>query len=327
MTEVTAVKIDVKQAADFLRENDDYLILMHASPDGDTLGCGHALCGALQRMGKHARAVCPEEIPHRFDYLFKAVTEQEFEPKTIVCVDVADTKLLGEMKELGDKAELCIDHHLSNTGYAKRTLVRPEYAAACELVYEVIKELGAEFDRELANCIYTGTATDTGCFKFSNTTVRTHMIAAEMIGCGAEFAMINYVNFDLKTQGRIRLEQEVLKNIRYFAEGHVAMISVPLSLVESIPDIDSDDVGALANIPRQIKGVDIGICVKEKKKGEFKASLRSSDRINVAEICMLFGGGGHERAAGCSFYGGTIGEAEEKIAEASSEAIKRAGII
>ncbi len=321
------MRIDVEQAAGFLRENDDFLILMHASPDGDTLGCGHALCGALQRMGKRARAVCPEEIPHRFDYLFKVVAEQEFDPTTIVCVDVADTKLLGEMKELGDRAELCIDHHVSNTEYAKRTLVRPEYAAACELVYEVIKALGVPFDRDLANCIYTGTATDTGCFKYSNTTVQTHIIAAEMIGCGAEFAMINYVNFDLKTQGRIRLEQEVLKNIRYFAEGHVALVSVPLALVESIPDIDSDDVGALSNIPRQIEGVDIGICVKEKKKGVFKASMRSSERINVAEICAEFGGGGHERAAGCSFYGGTIEEAEEKIAEAASRAVKRAGII
>lgn len=321
------MKIDVTQAADFLREHDDYLILMHASPDGDTLGCGHALCGALQRMGKHARAVCPEEIPHRFDYLYSTVTEQEFEPATIVCVDVADTKLLGEMKELGDKAELCIDHHVSNTGYAARTLVRPEYAAACELVYEVIKALGVPFDKELANCIYTGAATDTGCFKFSNTTAQTHTIAAEMIDCGAEFAMINYVNFDLKTQGRIRLEQEVLKNIRYFAEGHVAMITVPLSLVESIPDIDSDDVGALSNIPRQIEGVDIGICVKEKKKGVYKASLRSSELIDVAEICVQFGGGGHERAAGCSFYGGNIEEAENRIADAACQAVKKAGII
>ena len=320
------MKIDVKQAADFLRGHDDYLILMHASPDGDTLGCGHALCGALQRMGKRAKAVCPEEIPHRFDYLFKAIKEQEFEPKNIVCVDVADTKLLGEMKELGDKAELCIDHHLSNTDYAKRTLVRPEYAAACELVYEVIKELGVTFDKELANCIYTGTATDTGCFKFSNTTAQTHIIAAEMIGCGAEFAMINYVNFDLKTQGRIRLEQEVLKNIQYFGDGHVAMVSVPLSLVESIPDIDSDDVGALSNIPRQIEGVDIGICMKEKKKGVYKASMRSSERINVAEICAEFGGGGHERAAGCSFYGGTIEEAEQNVIRACCNALAKAGI-
>lgn len=321
------MKVDVKQAADFLRENDDLLILMHGSPDGDTLGCGHALCGALQRMGKRARAVCPEEIPRRFDYLYNAVTRQEFEPKTVVCADIADTKLLGDMKELGDRAELCIDHHETNTDYAKRTLVRPEYAAACELVYEVIKELGVPFDRELANCIYTGIATDTGCFRYSNTTSQTHIIAAEMIGCRAEFAMINYVNFDLKTPGRIRLEQEVLKNIRYFAGGRVAVITVPLSLIEGIPDIDSDDVGALSNIPRRIEGVDIGICVKEKKPGVFKASMRSSERINVAEICAEFGGGGHARAAGCSFFGGTIEEAEEKIAEAARRAVERVGVI
>ena len=107
----------------------------------------------------------------------------------------------------------------------------------------------------------------------------------------------------------------------------MALISVPLSLVESIPDIDSDDVGALSNIPRQIDGVDIGICVKEKKNGEFKASMRSSERINVAEICAEFGGGGHERAAGCSFHGGTIEDAENRIAEAAVKAVKKAGIV
>ena len=318
------MKIDVQQAAEFLRSNDDYLILMHASPDGDTLGCGFALCGALQRLGKHAKAVCPEEIPHRFDYLFAAAEIQEFEPKTIVCVDVADTKLLGEMRESGDKAELCIDHHETNTGYAKRTLVRPDYAAACELIYEVIRALGVEFDKELANCVYTGTATDTGCFKFSNTTAQTHIIAAEMIKHGADFAKINYVNFDLKTQGRIRLEQEVLNNIRYFEDGRVAVITVTLDLLKQITDIDSDDRGALSNIPRQIEGVDVGICVKEKKPGVFKASLRTSTLVNAAEICTVFGGGGHARAAGCSFGNMTIAEAVDRITAAACEAVRKA---
>lgn len=316
------MKIDVQQAAEFLKANDDYLILMHASPDGDTLGCGYGLCGALQRIGKRARAVCPEEIPHKFDYLFSACEKQEFEYKTVVCVDVADTKLLGDMKEIGDTAELCIDHHETNTEYAKRTLVRGEYAAACELIYEVINALGVEFDKELANCIYTGAATDTGCFKFSNTTPQTHLIAAEMMKFGAEYAMINYVNFDLKTQGRIQLEQEVLKNIRYFEGGRVALISVPLALVQSL-DVDSDDVGALANIPRQIKGVDVGICVKEKKNGSFKASMRTSALVNAADVCQKFGGGGHARAGGCSFFNGAE-DAEKRIVEAACEAVRAA---
>lgn len=316
------MKIDVQQAAEFLKANDDYLILMHASPDGDTLGCGYGLCGALQRIGKRARAVCPEEIPHKFDYLFSACEKQEFEYKTVVCVDVADTKLLGDMKEIGDTAELCIDHHETNTEYAKRTLVRGEYAAACELIYEVINALGVEFDKELANCIYTGAATDTGCFKFSNTTPQTHLIAAEMMKFGAEYAMINYVNFDLKTQGRIQLEQEVLKNIRYFEGGRVALISVPLALVQSL-DVDSDDVGALANIPRQIEGVDVGICVKEKKNGSFKASMRTSALVNAADVCQKFGGGGHARAGGCSFFNGAE-DAEKRIVEAACEAVRAA---
>ncbi len=316
------MKIDVRQAAEFLKLNDDFLILMHASPDGDTLGCGYALCGTLQRMGKRAKAVCPDEIPKKFEYLFAAAEEQEFETKTVVCVDVADTKLLGDMKEVGDTAELCIDHHETNTDYAKRTLVRAEYAAACELMYEVINALGVPFDKELANCVYTGTATDTGCFKFSNTTPQTHLIAAEMMKFGADYAMINYVNFDLKTQGRIKLEQEALKTIRYFEGGRVAIITVTQSLINSV-DVDSDDVGALANIPRQIEGVDVGICIKEKKSGEFKASLRTSQLVNAAEVCARFGGGGHARAGGCSFFNG-LQNAEDEIIKAACEAVRKA---
>ncbi len=321
------MKIDVEQTAAYLMENDDYLILMHASPDGDTLGCGSALCIALQRLGKRARAVCPDAVPSRFDYLFAPVKVQEFEPKTIVCVDVADTKLLGDMKDIGDRADLCIDHHISNTDYAKRTLVKEDYAAACEVIYEVIAALGLEFDKELANCIYTGTATDTGCFKFSNTSPQSHIIAAEMLRCGAEFTQINYVMFDMKTQGRIALEQQVLNGIKYFAEGHAAAITVSLDMLESIKDIDSDDIGALANIPRQIAGVDIGISVKEKKPGVFKVSLRSSERIDVSAIAQKYGGGGHKRAAGCSFDNCTMQQAVETIGKTCEQACREAGII
>lgn len=317
------MRIDAKAAAAFLKENDDYLILMHASPDGDTLGSGSALCIALQRLGKRAKAVCPEEIPHRFDYLFKAVEQPEFEHKNVVCVDIADTKLLAEMKKVGDTAELAIDHHASHKDYAKREFVEPESAACCELVYAVIKELGVAIDKDIASCLYTGIATDTGCFKFSNVTPRTHEIAAEMIANGADFSAINYAMFVVKTQGRIKLEQETLKNMQFLADGKIAVITAPLSLINSIPDIDTDDIGALANIPREIAGVEIGICVKEKKAGVFKASLRTSDNFDAAEIARRFGGGGHARASGCSFNGTTMEKAVESIVKASVEAVEK----
>lgn len=317
------MRIDAKAAAAFLKENDDYMILMHASPDGDTLGSGSALCIALQRLGKRAKAVCPEEIPHRFDYLFKAVEQPEFEHKNVVCVDIADTKLLAEMKKVGDTAELAIDHHSSHKNYAKRDFVEPESAACCELIYAVIKELGVAIDKDIASCLYTGIATDTGCFKFSNVTPRTHEIAAEMIANGADFGAINYAMFVVKTQGRIKLEQETLKNMQFFADGKIAVITAPLSLINSIPDIDTDDIGALANIPREIAGVEIGICVKEKKAGVFKASLRTSDNFDAAEIARRFGGGGHARASGCSFNGTTMEKAVESIVKASVEAVEK----
>lgn len=315
------MRIDANQAAAFLKENDDYLILMHASPDGDTLGCGSALCIALQRLGKRAKAVCPDEIPHRFDYLFRSIEKQDFEPKTVVCVDVADTKLLGEMRSAGDTAELAIDHHDSHKDFAKRIFLDSGSAACCELIYAVIKELGVPFDKEIANCVYTGIATDTGCFKYSNVTPETHNIAAEMIQYGAEFSAINYAMFVVKTPGRIKLEQETLKNIQYFADGRVAVVTAPLTLIKSISDIDNDDIGALVNLSREIAGVEVGICVKEKKPGIFKASLRTSDNVNAAKIAQKFGGGGHERAAGCSFENTTMEQAVETIAKAGVEAL------
>ncbi len=320
------MRIEINEAAEFLKSHDEYLILMHASPDGDTLGCGFALCGALQRMGKLAKIVCPDPIPQRFDYMREAIKEQEFPHSTIVCVDVADSKLLGDMKETGDKAELCIDHHVSNTAYAERLLLREHYAAASELVYEVIAELGVELDRPLANCLYTGIATDTGCFKFSNTKPQTHIYAAKLMECGAEIASINYAMFELKTQGRLKLEQEVLKNMKYFAEGHVAIVSVMYDMISDIDDIDSDDVGAMAALPRQIAGVDIGISIKEKKPGVFKASLRSSERVDVSVIAQKFGGGGHARASGCSFDC-SYEETEKRIVEACCDALRQAGVI
>ena len=316
-------RIDLNEAGRFLRENDCFLILMHGSPDGDTLGCGYALCGALQQIGKKAKAVCPDPIPKKFDYVYREVEQQEFEPQTIVTVDVADAKLLYGMKELGEKAALCIDHHVSNTEYAERLLLAPEYAAACELMFELLSSMPeVKITSCIADCLYTGIATDSGCFKYSNTSPQTHVYAAELMKLGADIVPINYAMFDMKSQGRLKLEQTVLSKIRYYEAGKIAVIDVTQELIDSIEGIDSEDVGALAAIPRQIEGVDIGICIKEKKPGLFKASLRSSENADVAAIAQQFGGGGHARAAGCAFEC-SLEEAERQLVWACAKALER----
>lgn len=316
-------RIDLNEAGEFLRNNDCFLILMHGSPDGDTLGCGFALCGALQQIGKKAKAVCPDPIPKKFSYVYRGIQEQEFEPQTIVTVDVADSKLLYGMKELGERAALCIDHHVSNTEYAERLLLAPEYAAACELLFELLSSMQeVKITPYIADCLYTGIATDSGCFRYSNTSPQTHVYAAELMKLGADVMPINYAMFDMKSQGRLKLEQMALSRIRYYDSGRIAVIDVTEELINSIEGIDSEDVGALSAIPRQIEGVDIGICIKEKKPGLLKASLRSSENADVSAIAQGFGGGGHARAAGCSFEC-SIEEAEKQLVWACAKALKR----
>lgn len=316
-------RIDLREAAQYLRENDFFIILMHGSPDGDTLGCGYALCGALQQIGKKAKAVCPDPIPKKFNYMFREIEEQEFEPQTIITVDVADAKLLYGMKELGEKAGLCIDHHVSNTEYAERLLLAPEYAAACELLFELLSFMhDVKITPCIADCLYTGIATDSGCFKYSNTSPQTHVYAAELMKLGADIVPINYAMFDMKSQGRLKLEQLALSNIRYYDAGRIAVIDVTQEVIDSIKGIDSEDIGALAAMPRQIEGVDIGICIKEKKPGLFKASLRSSENADVAAIAQNFGGGGHARAAGCAFEC-SLEEAEKQLVWACAKALGR----
>ncbi len=314
-------RIDLKETAQFLRDNDCFLILMHGSPDGDTLGCGFALCGALQQIGKKAKAVCPEPIPNKFGYLLREIEEQEFEPQVVVTVDVADAKLLYGMRETGENAALCIDHHVSNTEYAERLLLAPEYAAAAELVYELLCSMPeVKITPCIADCLYTGIATDTGCFKYSNTSPQTHVYTAQLMQLGADIVPINYAMFDMKSQGRLKLEHLVLSKIRYYAEGRIAVIDVMQSLIDSIEGIDSEDIGSLSAIPRQIEGVDIGICIKEKSPGLFKVSMRSSENADVAAIAKQFGGGGHARAAGCSFET-SLADAERQIVWACAKAL------
>lgn len=296
---------DKKKAAQILLENDDFLILCHANPDGDTLGCGYGLCGILQKMGKRAKVLCADPVVSRMQYLKDSVVQQEFTEKTIVSVDVADTKLLGALeKQYGDKILLAIDHHESRKEFAQYTFVDPDAAAACELIYEIALEMGAELDGKIAACLYTGIATDTGCFKFTNTTTRTHRIAGELMAYDFPHGEINYQLFDLKSKGRIELEQRIIRDMEFTGNDKIAIVWLTLDIMREFGDrVDTEDFNGLASLPRQIEGVVLGVTVKQKEENLFKISMRSTEQINAAEVCGVFGGGGHARAAGCTIEG------------------------
>lgn len=310
--------ITLRQAADFLLSHDDFLILSHANPDGDTFGCSHGLCRALQKIGKRAKIKCADPLPANFSHLAKAVDIQDFEEKTIVSVDVADKTLLGKLEEIyGDKIELAIDHHLSHVPFAQRIYVEPNAAACAEIILDLVKMIGAQLDEKLASCLYTGIATDTGCFKFGNTTPDTHMKAAELMKYDFGCADLNYILFDMKTPQRLKLEQYALNATELFAGGKGAVVVLPANI---LAQADAEDINGISSLPRQIQGVEIGIVIKE-KEGAWKVSMRSN-HINVQELCGKFGGGGHEKAAGCTIKNVSGEEAKELTVAAATEAIR-----
>lgn len=307
------MKIEFSQAVSEIKNADNILILTHANPDGDTLGSGFALLRALRKLGKRARLINNDEIPSKYAYLYENVEDDFFEEEYIVSVDVAEKKLLGDSvkEKYGDRVNLSIDHHETSRLFAEKTYCESDSASACEVIYLVIKALGVNADSDIASCIYTGMTTDTGCFKYSNVTARTHLIAAEVISLGAQHSKINERMFDTKSVGSIKLEKMCYENLEIFAEGKVAVISVTKAMLSEC-GLDKSALDAIKPITRQIEGVSIGITVKEEDNGAVGVSIRTDENYDAAAICAHFGGGGHIRAAGCELKT-TVAETKAKV--------------
>ena len=304
----------------YLRENDNYLVLTHASPDGDTLGSAYGLKYGLKKLGKKVQVICPDEIPHKYDY-FIDDSECDFIPETVVTVDVADIKLLGDMWERFEgRIDLNIDHHVSNTHYAKRLYLDADAAATAESVYEILDELGVEFDTKIANALYTGLSTDTGCFKYANVTVRTHEIAAKLHAIGVDAADINRIMFDTKSKGRVKMEMMVLNGAEFHFDERCMMLAVTRDIQKKTGCTKSDMEG-VASMSRSVEGVLVGVAIKESEKDVFKISLRTYDPLDASEICKKLGGGGHKAAAGCT-VNGNLKQAKAAILGAIKEALE-----
>lgn len=295
---------NINEAVKELKEQNEVIILTHANPDGDTLGCGFALMGALRSQGKRVMLLNKDSIPEKFRYMVLPNDEVDREKAYVVAVDVADIKLLGEdlKAEFGNRVDLCIDHHTSNKLYANITVLDGEGAAACEIVYEFIRAMGTEISKDVASCLYTGISTDTGCFKFSNVTAKTHRIAAELIEMGVNHSKINEIMFDTKSMNNLMLERMCLETLETFADGKVAAVSVTQEMLKK-SGTDKSAIDAIKPITRQIEGVEIGLTFKEEEVGVIGVSVRTSENYNASDICAVFGGGGHARAAGCQLHG------------------------
>lgn len=291
--------VTVEEAAALLRGQDQILILTHRSPDGDTLGSGFALLRALLSCGKRARLLCSDPIPAKYEYLRRGLSDADFAPAFVVAVDIADEKLLGAPLEAqyAGRIDLCVDHHLSNTGYAKALLLR-ECAATCELIEPLVRALGCRVTPAIADCIYTGLSTDTGCFRYSNVTPETFELAAEMLRAGADFDNINRVMFETRTKTYLKLEALVLASLELHFGGRCAAVTITQEMFRESGSNETECDG-IASLPRKIEGVEVGLTLRERADGSFKVSVRTYAPYDASAVCAALGGGGHARAAGC----------------------------
>ena len=305
-------RVTVKQAADMLLSHDDILILCHHSPDGDTLGSGYGLYFGLKSLGKRARVLCPDEISGKFRFMLRGYRDEKFEPQFIVAVDIADKKLMGRLEgAYGDKVDLCIDHHVSNTGYAAALCLDDTAAAAAQVIFAVLEQMGVAPSSHIANCLYCGLATDTGCFRYANTTAQTFYTAAKLVEWGADNGTIGREVFDTRSRARIMAENRLMQSLEFYFDDRCALAVITL---QDMADsrIEQSDLDGLTALPRQIEGVEVGITIKEKEVGVYKVSVRTSTYVDACALCRQLGGGGHIRASGCQLTG-TLKQVKEHL--------------
>lgn len=298
----------LQQAAAFIRENDDFLLLTHEHPDGDAIGSSLAMACVLKKLGKRYTLVNDDPLPEKF--LFLPAADQYRIPAEVgrtfsrcITLDCGDRRRLGQSGSLlkEDALLLNVDHHVTNDHFASCNVVDTNAAATAQVVYQIVKELRVELDPSLALCLYTGLLTDTGGFRYSNTTPLVHQMAAELLATGIDPYVVADRMLESMTWGKIQLLRSALATLKRDETGKVAWMLVTRDMLEST-NATEDDVEGLVNYTRNLEGVEVGILFRERLDGQVKVSLRSKFHVDVSSIAQSLGGGGHNRAAGCTLH-------------------------
>ena len=295
--------LDIAAALSRLLKAENVLLICHKNPDGDTIGSAAALYWALKGLGKTVAVLCADPIPSRYDYMDIGLYTGQFTPGYTVAVDVAGIQLFGDsIAEYTRRIDMCIDHHPSNSGYADCMLLDGDAAATAEIIYELLTAIGTEITPTIADCLYTGLSTDTGCFKFANTTARTHEIAAKLITAGASLVKLNNILFESKSRSRLAIERLALESLEYSFGGRCATVYLTKEQIAET-GADGTDLEGITSLPRMIEGVEVGITIRQQPTGSYKVSVRTVTGVDASAICAHLGGGGHKQAAGCELLG------------------------
>lgn len=303
----------LEQAKSFLLKNDRFLVVSHVNPDGDAASSTLAVGYMLECLGKSFVMANEGSIPAKFHRLWKcehvidySKTKPEGSPAfdCVISVDCADYARIGEIRSWfsTDLPLLNIDHHPTNDGFGTVNVIKPDAAATAEILYDLASMLGVNWEVALAECIYTGLLTDTGGFRYSNTTPKVMRIASQMLEYGVNGNEFADQLLERMTFSQVSLLRKALSNLSFTPDKQIAWVSVSLDDIRET-GASNEDLEGLVNYPRNIEGVEVGILFKQVEADKFKVSLRSAGKADVSAIAKSFGGGGHKRAAGCTLQG------------------------
>ncbi len=301
-------------------------LLPHIEADGDALGSCLALYIALIKEGCDVSLLLEEKVPENYLFLPRlsdiSVYRNESGYDLAVAVDTGDTDRLGRRKSIFDEAAstINIDHHATNSMFAQINCVDTGKAASGEIIYDIITAMGCVIDKEIAGCIYTAITTDTGSFRYSNTTPATHIIASKLLETGIDAAEISRRVFDVVSYEKTILTGLAIKTIKMVDGGKISMITVSNEMMRE-SGAGEEDCEGLVNIGRNIAGVEVAVLLREKENNLQKVNLRSNTETDVSAIAAHFGGGGHKKAAGCNIPG-NIDDARQQILSAIRRVIK-----
>ena len=303
----------------FVLARDHFFILTHVRPDGDALGSAAALCYGLRALGKTAYVAPNSGITGRFlPYVEGVLPPLGLLPQTVVSVDCS-TRARLPVEQSAFAVDVILDHHTTREPYAPLAYIDPTAAATGEIIFDLLMLLEVPLTQEIALPLYLALATDTGCFRFSNTTAKTHAIAARLMETGIDVTKTNEVMFETKSQARLKLETHLYQTMVFHHEGRVAF-SVLDTLTMTRTGATEDDIGALSSLGRHVEGVGIAAMLRQEPEG-FKLSIRSLAPYRADRICAQMGGGGHIRAAGATIEG-TLEQATAAVMSAIAEELR-----
>ena len=322
---------EINNVVENLQKSDNFIVTSHVSPDGDNIGSSMAMFYFLTKLGKKVRYVLDDDYPQNLLFLLKENKEKSTDINdsghTVIALDSGSYERICIDKKILENASkiICIDHHITNGEYSEVKYIDTKASSTSEMVYNIISEYEKKysvsiFDELISTYLYVGLVTDTGNFQYSNTESSSLTMAARLLGFGARKDEIIQQIFQNNSLSYYKILGEALNGLEV-VDGHIAIISVTKAMMER-NSISYDDIDAITPYTRDINGVELGIFIKEKSIREIKVSFRSKNYIDCSKLASEFGGGGHIRAAGCTFFDEELEAVKSKIIEKAKEYFK-----